>query len=97
MAKLLFHIWRRPAGRRRKGDRPTGRQLTIASIAGRAAAAALYCRYGLTLSATVRCGAVGDGGGGGGPQGVDASYYPAEAENVCFPCLIHSYDYTIGP
>ena len=45
MAKLLFHVKRRPAGRRRKGDRPPGRQLTVASITGRATAAALYCRY----------------------------------------------------
>ena len=97
MAKLLFHVQRRPAGRRRKGERPAGRQLTIASIAGRAAAAALYCRYGFTSSASVRCGAVGGGGIGGGPQGVDASYYPAEAQSVCFPSLIHSYDNTIGP
>ena len=34
---------------------------------------------------------------GGGPQGVYASYYHAETENVCFPPLIHSYDNTIGP
>ena len=34
---------------------------------------------------------------GGGPQGVDASYYPTEAQSVCFPPLIHSYDNTIGP
>ena len=85
------------AGRPGGAVRATGRQLTIASIAARAAAAALCCRYGLTLSAPVRCGAVGGGGMGGGPQGVYASYYHAEAENVCFPYLIHSYDYTIGP
>ena len=72
MAKLLFHVWRRPAGRRRKG--PAGRQPTVASIARRAAAAALCCRYGLTLSAPVRCGGIR---GGGGQQGADASYYPA--------------------
>ena len=64
MAKLLFHVKHRPAGRRRKGDRLPGRQLTVASIAGRAAAAALCCRYGLTLSAPVRCGAIRGGGGG---------------------------------
>ena len=55
---------RRPAGRRRKGDRQPGRQLTVASVAGRAAAAALYCRDGLTLSAPFRRGAIGEGGGG---------------------------------
>ena len=54
-----------PAGRRRKGDRPPARQLTVASIAGRAAAAvALCCRNGLQLSAPVRCGAITGGGGG---------------------------------
>ena len=65
MAKLLFHVKRRSAKRHRKGDRPAGRQLTVASIAGQAAAAvALYCRYGLTLFAPVRCGAIGGGGAG---------------------------------
>ena len=76
------------------GDRPPSRQLTVASIAGRATAAALYCIYGLTLSAPVRCGAIG---GGGGQQEVDAPYYPAETESVCFPSLIHSCDNTIDP
>ena len=52
-------------GRRHKGARPPGRQLTVASIAGRVAAATLYCRYGLTLSAPVRCGAIGEGGSWG--------------------------------
>ena len=51
LAKLLFHV-----GRHRKGDQPPGRQLTVASIAGRAAA--LYCRYGLVVAS-----------GGGGMQG----------------------------
>ena len=74
--------------------RATGRQLTVASIAGRAAAAAPYCRYGLTLSAPVRCGAIG---GGGGQPGADAPYYPAETESVYFPSLIHGYDNTIDP
>ena len=85
MTKLLFMS---------SGDRPASRQLTVACIAGRAAAAAVYCRDRLTLSAPVRCGAIG---GGGRQQGADASYYPAEAESVCFHSLIHSYDNTIGP
>ena len=78
----------------RKGDRPAGRQLTVASIAGRAAAA-LYCRYG--LHCLLRLGVLPSGGGGGGQQEADASYYLAEAESVCLPSLIHSYDNTIGP
>ena len=88
LAKLLFH------GRRRKGDRPPGCQLTVASVAGRAAAAALYCRDGLTLSAPFRCGAIG---GGGGVAGDRCTLLPGRDRDVGFPSLIHSYDNTIGP
>ena len=50
----------------------------------------LHCQLGL--------GVVPSGGvGGGGQQGADAPYYPAETESVCFPSLSHSYDNTIGP
>ena len=46
-----------------QGDQLPGRQLTVASIAGRAVAAVLYLLDGLTLSAPVWCGAIGGGGG----------------------------------
>ena len=49
----------RPGGAVRATGRP-GRQLT----AGRTAAAALYYRDGLTLSAPFWCGAIWGGGGG---------------------------------
>ena len=77
---------------RRKGDRSPGRQLTVASIAGRVAAAALYCT---DLHCLLWLGVV-PSGRGGGEQGADASYYPAEAESVCFLSLIHSYGNAIG-
>ena len=80
MAKLLFMLSAvRPVG----VVRATGRQLTVVSIAGRAAAAALYCRYGITLSAPVRCGAIG--GGGGGAAGGRCILLPGRGRECLFP------------
>ena len=53
------------------------------------------CTVDTDLHCLLRLGVVSSGGGG--LQGAAASYHPAEAESVCFPSQIHSYDNTTGP